>query len=383
MFYTNQASPMTLTIGDTYHDIAINIGAAITGAGSSPWTEVTGAGPTPAWLQPYASTVIAGRDPATFWGIDHHYTMYMDTDPGLSEGTPYCVLVRFWINKNGIAMGVLDTAVADPDDPGYWSIVCKSRDFGATGSGAYGESDTPNYFMSMSESNGFDTVTDDTRISIYIWMWDECLIVQVKDADNASHDLQGGGGYIWSPVNSGLLGAVRGLAPHIWTMPGVYDAGVSQSFTDYYTLARISGWGGPSSSMNGAGPASWSPDVNYSILSTEHFNLRWFGELGEVYGSGTTDLNGDEIIQRIMFSFAGGSKLSSTPYLAVDASFFSSPWSEGIRIVRAGAVTPSYLGTVTIDGDTYTIIKNIDEILGSAHQPYDVVFLVPNVDLTV
>jgi len=387
MFYTNQSSPLTLTVGDTYHDIAIDLGAAIVGAGSSPWAEVTGAGPTPAWLQPYATTAVAAADPATFNGPDYHFTMYLTTDPGLSEGTPYCVLVRFWIGPHGIYAGVIDTAVADPDNLDFWTCIGPQQDITGTSTTTYGGYEQPNYLFSMSAVNTFDTVTDDTRMSIYIWMWDECLVIQCKDADNASYDLHGGGGIFWCPVNIGMLGANRGGCPHIWCMNGTYDNAMFQPFADYYAISLFPGWGGEAfPAIDGQGVCAWPPDTAAAPgpLFNYSFNYSWFwcGELGELYGSAVADVNGDEIIQRIQFAYGGQSHYSAYPNHSVNACFYSNGWTEGIRIVRAGAVTPSYLGTVTIDGNTYTMIKNIDETLGNAHQPFDVVFLVPNVDLT-
>ena len=90
MFYENFSTggAVSFTLGDTLHDAAILIGDLIVGVAGSPWTQVTGAGPTPVWLQPYASTVSAA---ASTSGWDKHYTLYLDTDPGLLTKTITCI----------------------------------------------------------------------------------------------------------------------------------------------------------------------------------------------------------------------------------------------------------------------------------------------------
>jgi len=85
MFYEDFSTRGTLiSVGDTYHDVALAIKDALVGIPGSPWAEVTGSAPTPVWLQPYATTAVAGRDSSTaaYNGWDVHATMYMTTDAG-------------------------------------------------------------------------------------------------------------------------------------------------------------------------------------------------------------------------------------------------------------------------------------------------------------
>ena len=372
MFYTNAGTPLKLTSGDTYHDAAIAVGDAIVGAASSPWTEVTGAGPTPTWLQPYASTVVAATSSATSNGFGYHYTMYHDTDPGLSEGTPYCVLVRIVVAYHGLALCVCDTAVADPDLESSWSLAYTYPDLTVSNSSTYGYDEVGGKFLSWSPSSTLATVSDVDRIEINIWIWDECFVVACKDNDNSTYNYMGGGGMVWSPTTTGVTGGARADCPHVWHMNMGYDSSPDAGATDAFVMIYSPGWDNADVHIHG------SPNVGTGKFE-EKFTKGWSPEVGvQAFIDDDLDINGDNVLARLQFMF--GITTNANPAVNELPSYYSGIWTEGPRLCRQG-IASAYLATVTIDGDDYYELKTT--AAHSNHYFGRCCWIIPNVDLTV
>lgn len=372
MFYTNVGTPLKLSVGDTYHDAAIALGDAIVGAASSPWAEVTGSTPTPTWLQPYASTVTALGDPTTSNGIDYSYTMYLTTDPGLGAGTPYCVIVRFTVARHGLGFLFIDTAVGDPSADSDWTWIYQTVDFNSDTSSSYGVDDVGGKLMSWSDSSTVSAVSDINRIEINIWIWDEVFAVACKDNDNATTGGMGGGVIVWSPVTTGVLGATRAQAPHVWAMNMCHLT--TYSSNQSYGAARVlvPRWQ-TYGVEQGAGPPylQWNPSRTDNIL--------WSPETGlKSFYSDTVDINGNNVIARMQFingGFEGSFSVND-----MNPVFHSGPWDEGPRLVRPGLAS-AYLATLTIDGDNYYELKDLPTT--SLDRFPECMMIIPNVDLTV
>lgn len=375
MFYTNATTPNKLSVNDYYHDAAISLVGWITGAASSPWAEVTGSSPTPTWLQPYASTAVAATSSATSNGAAYHTTMYLTTDPGLLAGTPYCVMCRFVIGRYGLGLMIIDTATGDPSVTGDWAIIYQyTNDLDAVSNLHYGGDEIPGSLLSFSTSSSTYQVTDANRLEIYIWIWDECFAVLCKDTANTTYNSHGGGAFVFHPAVNGVNGAGRTDVPHIWAIPGCYRDGLDAGFTYGHLVPHVPATGRPGSRATRA------------IGSGSTFNtyqIGWAAELGFHIETEATDVNGNDVIQRIIFCWNPGSEWNTSD-AGNPGSFYSGPWDEGPRLIRRGLIsTNDYLDAAyTIDSVVYNLAK--DALNPSTSIPYmDCLWLLPQSDLTV
>jgi len=368
MFYTNVGSPNKLSLNDTYHDAAIRLVGWITGAASSPWAEVTGSAPTPTWLQPYASTAVSGYSSATYNGPSWHTTMYLTTDPGLLAGTPHCVLVKFVVGYQGLGMMIIDTAVGDPDNVADWNLHYAYYDLANNSTSSYGYDEVQGKLLSWSSGSILAPVADVNKIEINIWIWDECFAILCKDTGNTSYDYHGGGVFCWHPAVSGVIGAARSDAPHIWLVSGGYQNSRDTYITEGHVVVQIPSDGGPS----GRGTINTQVSGGFNVNK-----MGWSPELGLHIETEAVDVNGDNTIQRLNFIFgpSGDSAFSI-------GCFLSGPWDEGPRCIRRGLLsTNTYLDTpYVIDGVTYTLAK---DALVTTVPGYDCLWILPHSDLTV
>ena len=100
-------SGTAVAAGTAKHAVVRALGEAIIGQTGTRWAEVTGATPTPAFLQGQASTILAGST-GTAAGTANHMTLYLKDDAGLAEATPRGRLLRIWAAYGGVAIALSD-----------------------------------------------------------------------------------------------------------------------------------------------------------------------------------------------------------------------------------------------------------------------------------
>lgn len=100
-------SGTAVAAGTAKHAAVRALGEAIIGQTGTRWAEVTGATPTPVFLQGEASTILAGST-GTASGTANHMTLYLSNDAGLSETTPRARLLRIWAAYAGVNIALAD-----------------------------------------------------------------------------------------------------------------------------------------------------------------------------------------------------------------------------------------------------------------------------------
>lgn len=210
MYYTNFPTGDNVN-ATSWHDVAIALKDLIVGATNSPWSEVTASTPTPAFLQPEASTAVAG---ATTFGVDHHATLYLNTDAGLNATTPHCRLFRIWIGENFLAGGIIDTRHGDPSVQTDWAFLGDKASFtdADVGTGV----DTDQLYIATGNTNA--DATGGSPMIFRIAMWDDSLFIFTTLNSNVR-----GGVMIFYPASINNDQRVRDDIPFIWAKAGFYS----------------------------------------------------------------------------------------------------------------------------------------------------------------
>lgn len=100
------ASGLLIPNGAARHDIALAIAANIISISGGKWLEVTGAGPTPAALQPLASSGLSvGGTTDQSTTVHRHVTLYDALDPQLPN---FARCIRISIGATGLVMAIYD-----------------------------------------------------------------------------------------------------------------------------------------------------------------------------------------------------------------------------------------------------------------------------------
>ena len=461
MYYEDYTTGGTwIASGDTYHDVALAMRDKIIGVAGSPWTEVTGAGPTPVWLQPYATTAVAGRDSSTaaYNGWDQHVTMYMDNDPGLLTrtitctgssgttlrididgidydeawdtniattvtnwlathtatlaglGTPIvvvtggsaiitassaseyvltdqsvggdiaftwsanCVMIRIIIGYHGIQMTIIDTHQGNPATTAHWGCITRptvNYNPDSTSSSYYNNDDSTLHLFMFGSPITVANVNSTWRF--FLFMWDECFIILCKDQQNTTYGQHAGGVSVWHPAVSGVPGIARADFPHIW--------GIGMSF-GIDTVVPHDGSSAITYAQQGCPvlprfeDQAMAATMKCDTSGTYTYSIQWSPELGNIPKA--RDVNGDEIVQRLMFhnSVFNATVLNNT-YAA-----FLGVWDEGMRVVGEEVMyyPQRHWKTITIGSVDYLQVKMTE---GVTYSPYRAGFLVPLSDLTL
>ena len=236
MFFSNLDNPLVIT-GGTYPDGALAIKNALVGAADSPWLEVTGAAPTPAFLQPLASTVTAAGDSTA--GYDRHVTLYLKDDPGLTATTPHARLFRMVMFRYGVMTMFIDTKFGNPTDYNQWTLCSRSNNI--EWSELY--SDAGASFGSL-----FNTKTAETanvggagrNLTIRILMWEDFLYIKVIRGSDGN---ELGGIMLFYPNTIPGDQQTTETIPMIWAMPSGHSQDLqpwnNNNLTQLYS-ARVS-----------------------------------------------------------------------------------------------------------------------------------------------
>ncbi|KKM73927.1 hypothetical protein LCGC14_1405530 [marine sediment metagenome] len=461
MFYQDYTTGGTwIPSGDTYHDVAIAMKDKIIGVAGSPWTEVTGSGPTPVWLQPFATTAVAARDSSnsSYNGWDQHVTMYMDTDPALltriitctgSSGTTLrididgvdydqawntsiaqtvtdwltthtatlaglspsivvitggsaiinitsiseyvitdesiggdiaftwtanCVMIRIVIGYHGVNMTIIDTYQGTPGTTTHWACLTKptvtwNPD---TSSTSYYQPDDSPLFTFKFDSSQL-TCPEDGVYRFFTFMWDECFSILSKSESNVANSKHAGGVTVWHPAVSSLPGLTRATFPHIWGY-GMNMGHISSAPSDG---SQVMPWSnGGMIGLPRFEDQTMEAFMKCDTTSTLTYAIQWTPELGNIPLA--RDVNGDEIIQRLMFH----NSVYIATALNVTYAAFLGVWDEGPRLINLETMyyPQRHWKTITIGGNDYLQVK----YLGNAsYDPHFCGWLMPLSDLTI
>lgn len=140
------------------------------------WAEVTGSSPTPAWLQPYASTVTTTS--GTVASVDQHCSAYFAADSRLSNQKT--IIVRFWVKTTGIEWGVIDTAFGDQSNrENYFRYGTSNATYVSTLNGAHFLSNSTALVGNTNATNAVNFANGPWRY--HLIMWDDVFIMWVQN----------------------------------------------------------------------------------------------------------------------------------------------------------------------------------------------------------
>lgn len=142
----------------------------------NPWVEITGAGPTPTFLQPYASNITGITDDTNPNSFTRKICFYLSTDPGLlaapgnpvnGSETPHARLIRISAGYYGCRVHMISTLHADPSDIGNWASLSAGDNDGYSQTGQEG-------FL---YGNGSSSLSSPGRVVSTILIWDDLIYV--------------------------------------------------------------------------------------------------------------------------------------------------------------------------------------------------------------
>lgn len=144
-------------------------------AQDSPWAEVTGDSPTPAWLQDHASTITSEEGTSSATDGSAHVTLYYTADPRLEDEKT--VLLRFFGTTRGLFFGFKDSSHGDSSDAStYHRMMGSNTSLSSSSQGAFFLINSD----SVSTSDGGDTGTswaEGGPWRFLYWMWDDMLMM--------------------------------------------------------------------------------------------------------------------------------------------------------------------------------------------------------------